>query len=132
MSVESRSGKIQNSGLSGGMSVESRSGKIQNSGLSSGVGSRAGESSGGGDVAPEELLLGPDDLLRSGDVGDLEEAGGGVTVGIVGARGSSEASGQLGGGRDQCQGGEREDSGHHLDCCFVETGTVAQSIFTDS
>ena len=75
---------------------------------------RAGESSGGGDVAPEELLLGPDDLLRPGDVGDLEESGGGVTVGVVGACGGGEASGQLWGGGDQGQGGEREDSGHHL------------------
>ena len=76
--------------------------------------SRAGESSGGGDVAPEELLLGPDDLLSPGDIGDLEEASGGVTVGVVRARGGGEASGQLRGGRGQGQGGKREDSRDHL------------------
>ena len=76
--------------------------------------SRAGESSGGGDVAPEKLLLGPDDLLSPGDIGDLEEASGGVTVGVVRARSGGEASGQLGGGRGQGQGGEREDSRDHL------------------
>ena len=77
--------------------------------------SGAGEtSSGGSEAASEERLLLPDDLLRPGDVGDLKEAGGGVTVGIVGARGGGEASGELGGGGDQGQGGQGEDSGHHL------------------
>ena len=89
-------------------------GKIQDSGLSGGVSSGAGETSGGGEVASEELLLGPDDLLRPGDVGDLEEPGCGVTVRVVGARGGGEASGELGGGGGQGQGGQGEHSGHHL------------------
>ena len=82
---------------------------------SSSVSLGSGEGSGGGHakVAAEELLLGPDDLLGSRDVWDLQEAGDGVTVGIVGAGGSSEASRELGGG--QGQGGEREeDEGLHV------------------
>ena len=77
--------------------------------------SGAGETrSGGGEVGSEERLLSPDDLLGPGDVGDLEEAGGGVTIGVVGARGGGEAGGELGGGGGQGQGGQGEHSGHHL------------------
>ena len=77
--------------------------------------SGAGETrSGRGKVGSEERLLSPDDLLGPGDVGDLEEAGGGVTVGVVGTRGGGEAGWELGGGGGQGQGGQGEHSGHHL------------------
>ena len=45
------------------------------------------------EVSTEQLLLGSDDLASSGNIRDLQEAGEGVTVGIVGA-GSSSQSGR--------------------------------------
>ena len=101
--------------LGGGVSVEPWSGELLDGKLSGSVSLGPGEGGGGGhtEVAAEELLLGPDDLLGSRDVRDLQEAGDGVTVGIVGAGGSGEASGELRGG--QGQGGEREeDEGLHV------------------
>ena len=90
-------------------------GELLDGGLGGGVGLNAGQTGGGGgEVGPEEHLLGPDDLLGPGHGGDLEEAGGGVAVRVVGARRGGEARGQLRGGRGQGEAGEGEEGGHHL------------------
>merc|ERR1719413_191036 len=92
----------------------------QHSGLGSSVGIESW---------PGQLLH--SQLSSSGNVRDLQEAGDGVTVGIVGTGSSREAGRQLGGG--QSHGDEREkDCGHHLGIEGWLFYTVAQSIFTDS
>merc|ERR1719460_83162 len=81
--------------------------------------------------ASQPLTLGFDDLLSSGNIRDLQEAGYGVTVGIVRAGSRRQTGWELGGG--QGHGEEREqDWGHHLGTQGWLYYTVAQSIFTDS
>ena len=112
----------QHRGLSSSVGIEAWPGQLLHSELGSSVGLSSGQ---GGDstksqVTTEENFLGFDHLGSSGNIRDLQEAGDGVTVGIVGAGSRCQAGGQLGGG--QGRGEEREqDGGHHLE---IQQGEV--------
>ena len=92
--------------------------EVLDSGLSSSVGLSSGESSnigGRSNIGAEQLFLGSDDLGSSGNIGDLEEASDGVTVGIVGACSCSEACRQLRSCSSEGEASQGEHEGHHLD-----------------
>ena len=105
----------QHSGLGSSVGIESWPGQLLHSQLGSSVSLSSGQSGDSqAEVTTEESLLGLDHLSSSGNVRDLQEAGDGVTVGIVGTGSSREASRQLGGG--QSHGDQREqECGHHLE-----------------
>ena len=92
--------EVLDSSLSSSVSISSR---------------ESGDIGGGSNVGPEKLLLGSDDLSSPGNVGNLEEAGDGVTVGVVGAGGGSEACRQLGSCGSEGEASQGTQQGHHLD-----------------
>merc|ERR1711970_1386640 len=81
--------------------------------LGSGVSLDTWETSSGSNVTPDDCLLGTDHVSSSGDVRNRQEAGGSVTVRIVGAGSGSQACWEL--GSSQGRGGEGEDKEKHLD-----------------
>merc|ERR1712029_1300686 len=88
----------ENSSLSSGMGVESCSGQLLDSSFSSSMSFSSGEDSSWGQVGSQELLLGSNDLLGSGNIRNIQEARDGITVWVVGAGHRGKASWELWGG----------------------------------
>merc|ERR1719438_224495 len=93
----------------------------ENSSLSSSVGLSSWEDSSWGQVGSEELLLGSNDLLASWNIRNLEEAGDGITVWVVGAGHRGKASWELWGGSSHGNTGQTDDKSQHLDCLIFLT-----------
>merc|ERR1711937_424444 len=83
--------------LSSGVGTEARPVGLLDSSLSGSVGLDTGEGGKGGAVANNDVLLGADHGLGTGDSGHLKETIGLVTEGVVDALGKGEASRQGGG-----------------------------------
>ena len=85
----------EDSSLSSGMSIESWSGQLLDSSFSSSMSLSSREDSSWGQVGSQELLLGSNDLLGSGNIWNFQEAGDSITVWVVGAGHLGEASRKL-------------------------------------
>jgi len=101
---------VQNSGLSGSELRESLPGVVLDGSLGGLVGGEAGQ---GGGRAPDEVLLGTDDVSGSGDVRDGEEPVSLVAEWVVDALGVGESSRELGHGQSGT-GQSEDDQGVHL------------------
>merc|ERR1712115_267174 len=106
----------EDSSLSSSMGIESWSGQLLDGSFSSSMSLSSREDSSWGEVGPQELLLGSNDLLGSRNIRNLQEAGDSITVWVVGAGHRGKASWELWGGSSQGNTGQTDDKSQHLDC----------------
>merc|ERR1719348_1368279 len=102
----------KDSGLSSSVSRETTTALLLDSSFSSSMGLDAGKASSRGNISSDNGLLGTDHISSSWNIGNCKESGGGITVRVVGAGGSSKASGELGGSHGGRSKNDNKESSH--------------------